>query len=549
MRYNVALPGIAILLTVIAGTGQADLDAAKPTSPNLQEVKMYDVFELTFTSDAKLDNPFWDVEVTAEFTSPSGKRFQVEGFYYGGNQWRVRFVPGEKGSWRYSAKLSGKGVEDQTRASEFECAGILRHGSLRISKKNPYRFEYEDGKAFYPIGVQTGGYFSQGFDGPLRGQGKWRTVAPEKWFKEFDGAINLIRWALGQGSDIGCTLPLIAENSPVDRYDTELAAKMDEQLRLQKSHGLSHIMILFQDMSLWGNPKGAFGMGRDLKEFKSVTARNLPLQEKYIRYVVARFGCFVDIWELFNEDAWAPNDYLAHLAKVVRQADPYDRLITTNYARPNQPWCEIVTWHEYMGCPPNQIDAFVTKEIARFKSYGKPVLNTEFGNPGFLSNYDPVKWRIAVWAAYMNESSMLFWSMSGIKTVGKRPYRGNANAYLGPDTRKFFRVLNDFTRDLPIDMRPVATGYHEHNDFRDYALSNGKVTVVYIHHFSDHTKPYEWSDPLFVHTGPGKFKAKWIDPSDGKTVRTDQVETEGQYIRLKMPPVTIDLACRLDRIE
>ena len=50
--------------------------------------------------------------------------------------------------------------------------------------------------------------------------------------------------------------------------------------------------------------------------------------------------------------------------------------------------------------------------------------------------------------AFMNESGMLFWSMSGIRTVPQKKPRGNANAYLGPESRKYFRVLMDFVKDL-----------------------------------------------------------------------------------------------------
>ncbi len=517
------------------------------SADNAQAVPKYGIFEVTLRSEREFDNPFWDAQAAAVFTSPSGKTHRVEGFYDGGNEWRVRFVPGEQGRWSYAATLKPGGPAKQT--GGFVCKGTSGRGFLRVSKRNPYRLEHEDGTPFYPIGVQTCGYFRVGFDGPGGPGRNWRTVPAEEWAKAFQGASNLLRWQLGAGTRAGCALALIPEGGPPDRYDTKLAAEMDDLFRLQKAHGFSHIMILFQDMSLWGNSPTAFGLGRDLKEYKSLSAKNLPLQEKYLRYVVARYACWVDVWELFNEDSHAPNDYLAHLAKVVRDADPYDHAITTNYARPDQLWCEIVTWHEYMGMPPRGVDVYVANEIGRLKAYGKCVLNTEFGNQGWRSNYDPVKWRIAVWTAFINESSILFWGMSGRKTVGRRPYRGNANAYLGPESRQYFRVLNKFTRDMPIDMRPVASGYTEHNDIRTYALSNGKVTALYVHHFSDHKKAYQCPDPLFVRTGPGKFRLRWIDPADGKTIKSGQASTKQLYLSINLPPVTIDAACRIDRVD
>ena len=531
----------ACLTSVCVGAEGATAEA------NLPSVGRYDVFEVSLTA-VEPGNPFVEGQASAVFTSPDGRKVAVEGFFAGEGRWLVRFAPNEMGMWSYKATLLAGG-KPTTAEGRVRCVGSDRPGPLRLSQRNPYRLEYETGRAFYPIGVQTCGYFQAGFDGPAADGGDWRTVSAEQWWEAFDGAVNLVRWQLGAGTKAGCALALIPEGGPADRYDLELAAKMDDLMRLQKGHGVSHIMILYQDMSLWGSSENVFGRGRQLSGYKALDAPNLPDQERLLRYVVARWGAYVDVWELFNEDAYAPNDYLAHLAKVIRKADPYDHPMTTNYARPDQDWCEIVTWHEYMGMPANEVDAYVAGQIGMFKAYGKPVVNTEFGNQGWLSNYDPIKWRIAVWAAYMNEGSILFWGMSGRKTVGRRPYRGNANAYLGEQSRQYFRTLADFTRDLPIDMRPVACGYTEHNDLRLYGLSNGKTSVVYVHHFSDHTKAYECPDPMFVQTGPGTFGLTWIDPADGKVVRTQKRKTRGQFITTPIPPVTIDLACRIDRVD
>jgi hypothetical protein len=109
-------------------------------------------------------------------------------------------------------------------------------------------------------------------------------------------------------------------------------------------------------------------------------------------------------------------------------------------------------------------------------------------------------------------------------------------------------VLNEFTKDMPLDMRPVPVGYHEHTDIRTYGLSNGAVTAVYIHHFADHTKPFTLSYKLDVQTGPGRYKLRWIDPADGKEIKTEELETVQQFLPFRHPPVTIDLACRIDRI-
>jgi hypothetical protein len=529
---------------MLAVAGVACVAAAAPVVPQ------YGVFETSLTLDAVLDNPFRDATASAVFTAPSGARVKVDGFHYGGNEWRVRFVPQERGAWQYDAMLEAAGRTNVARGS-FLCEGVQGHGPLRLSSRNRFRMEYADGTPFYPVGIQTCNFLRPDFDGP-NADGSWRAVSNEEWVAAFTGAVNLVRTQFGQGTTAGCALPLLPVNGPADRYDTNLAARIDEVYRLQRQHGLAQILILFQDMSLWGTGEGssnAFGRARNLASYKSVHAANLKLQEQYLRYVVARYGCFVDIWEIFNEDSYAPDDYLAHLAAVIRAADPYRHILTTNYARPDAPWCEVVTWHDYMGMPAAEVDLYVAQQIGMFKSHGKVVQNTEFGNQGHLSNDDPVKWRIATWTAFLHESGMLYWGMSGRKVPAGNPKpKGNANAYIGPDVRQSFRVLDAFVRDLPLEMRPVAIGYHEQTDIRTYALAGGGRGVIYIHHFADHTKPFTLSYKLQVQVGPGRYRLRWIDPADGRELLTEELQTVQQYLPFRHPPVTIDVACRIERL-
>jgi hypothetical protein len=524
-----------VVVSILAATTASALALAETNIPR------FGLFEIALTSPDAFQNPFMDVRVSAEFRAPDGRRVTVQGFYYGGAEWRVRLAPDQVGQWSYKARLSNT-AKSTLRSGTFRCVPSNRDGFVRVSKINPYRFELDSGKPFYPVGVQTCGYFQVDMDGP-NPDGSSRIVPAATWIKAFEGATNLVRWQLGAGTRNGCALPLIPVGGSPDRYDTELAQKMDELLATQKAHGFSHIMVVFQDMSRWGAGETSFGNVRDVSGYKSITARNLRLQEAYIRYIVARFGCFVDIWEIFNEDSYAPDDYLAHLAAVIRKADPYGHPVTTNYTRPAQ-WNELATWHAYVGMPANEVDIWVAAQVGKYKA-GKPVLNTEFGNKAILSNVDPIKWRVAAWAAFMSESNMLFWGMSGTKTTPGRP-RGNSNAYLGPDSRKHLRVLNDFTGDLPIDVRPVECSYSLEK-LRVYALANEKTAVIYVHHWADHKAPFVQKTPIYVHTGAGAYKATCIDPATGAVVHTQGISTRGQVAIFDLPPVTVDLACRLDR--
>jgi hypothetical protein len=511
-----------------------------------ETVEKYGVFEGSLKSSEKFDNPFTQAQLRGKFTGPDGKAVDVAGFYYQNDEWKIRFVPNQVGEWSYALELTSKG-EPVRAAGKFDCADSKRHGFLRVSKINPYRLAYDDGTPFYPIGQQVGCGVGEkvGFDAP--DEKAWVNTDRETFMKAFTGATNLLRSQLGCGTAAGCALQILNGKDGLDRYELDNALKLDESCRVLQQFGWSHILIPFQDMSLWGKSKTAFGDVRDVESYKTLKNPQLPEIERYLRYVVARWGSYVDIWEIYNEDAFSPNDYLAHLAKIIREADPYAHPITTSYERPDQPWCDLLSVHEYMGNPTNEVPGHLSKEIARFKSYNKPVLYTEFGNQAKYSNDDPVKWRVAVWTAFMNECSIGFWNMSGRRTIPKDK-GGPVNAYLGEESRKHFKILADFTRELPLTLRPVTPGFTSEQPVQSWALGNDKLTVMYLHHFRGY-EPVTIKDKLHIFTGPGKFHVKWIDPASGNAIRENDLSTKGYALEVELPEFSIDLAARIDKSE
>ncbi len=517
--------------------------SAPTVSPS---VERYGVFEAAFPFHGHLENPFTQAELQVKFTGPGHQVHSVNGFYSGGEEWKVRFVPDRVGSGSYKAVLRTKGKKVSFQGS-FACVSSPLHGFVRISKANPYRFQTEDGTPFYPIGQQVGwGVMPQvGFDGA--DGAKWRETSGETFLQAFDGATNLIRSQLGCGDSDGVALEILTGKEGLDRYDAANSQKLDQSCQAIKRHGWAQILILFQDISLWYNAKTAFGEARNTQTYKTLKSAHLKEMDAYIRYVVARWGAYVDIWEIFNEDTFAPDDFVAYLAQTVRDCDPYHHPITTNYERPREPWCEILSCHEYMNIPAQEVPGYLSKEFARLKSWGKPVLYTEFGNMPPLGNDDPVKWRMAEWTAFMNECGLGFWNMSERKLkVPTKVDTNPNNAYLGPGSRRHLRILADFTRGLPLDLLPVTPCFEAEQSALVWALADKDMAVLYAQHPKDPAKAKAGLARLW--TGPGKFRVRWIDPDSGNKILEETRETEQNILDLPMPAFKADLAARLDRI-
>ena len=139
---------VLILLALIFQTGSAQ-SAQSPS------IVRWGLFEASFISTQKYDNPFQDVDLFVTFTSPSQRTSAVRGFWDGGNVWRVRFSPDELGSWTYTTRASpdtDRGLHARTGSfgavANTGDTRFDRHGPVRVSDSRTF-LEHADGTPFF----------------------------------------------------------------------------------------------------------------------------------------------------------------------------------------------------------------------------------------------------------------------------------------------------------------------------------------------------------------------------------------------------------------
>ncbi len=115
-------------------------------------------------------NPFLDYRMQVLFIAPSGKVYNVPGFFDGdgrggerGNVWRVRFTPPEPGEWRYELQFrvgDEIAVELDSPGSSTPYDGV--EGVLYVDEKDP------DAPGFAKWGIleYAGGHYFKFRDGP-----------------------------------------------------------------------------------------------------------------------------------------------------------------------------------------------------------------------------------------------------------------------------------------------------------------------------------------------------------------------------------------------
>ncbi|TBL70319.1 DUF4038 domain-containing protein [Paenibacillus thalictri] len=115
--------------------------------------------EFTLTTKDNFDNPFWDVQLQAQFVhQSSGTAQTVHGYYDGLSEdgahvWKVRWTPVQEGEWSCATSVYPS-VPDLTRSYEIQvgAAPEQSRGYLRANPDLNYGFQFDNGEPFFLFG-------------------------------------------------------------------------------------------------------------------------------------------------------------------------------------------------------------------------------------------------------------------------------------------------------------------------------------------------------------------------------------------------------------
>jgi hypothetical protein len=162
--------------------------AAPPTSApgDTTSVALWTRFELAFEATEEPRSPLTDLEVTVDFTAPSGRTLPILGFWDGFRVYRARLQPDEPGAWTWSVRVT-RGVDAALagRRGTFTVTPsrgnnpLHRHGPLRLSADR-HSFVHADGTPFFWLGDTA-------WNGPLKADAKsWQTYLVDRRAKGFN---------------------------------------------------------------------------------------------------------------------------------------------------------------------------------------------------------------------------------------------------------------------------------------------------------------------------------------------------------------------------
>lgn len=332
-------------------------------------VQKYEIAEFRFPGEAA-GNPF-DAEFSALVRTPSGAERKVTGFYDGNNEYVLRFLPEEEGSFTFRTVSSLKTLHGKE--GSFLCSGVRdgNHGPVRV--KDQFWFAHADGTPFFEAGTtcyawihQKPALREQTLDTLAKGYfNKIRMCVFPKWFEYNHREPELYPF---EGSMEG--------GFNYDKPNAAFFQHFEQCVGKLKELGIQADIILFHpyDAPHWGFSR----MSREQ-------------DRRYLRYVMARLSAYSNVWwSLANEYDIMKQGYKKRtsawksLISYVADQDPYGHLVSIHqfskiydHRDKNITHCSIQRTESYLSA--EYTDQWIRK-------YGKPVVIDECAYEGNLND-------------------------------------------------------------------------------------------------------------------------------------------------------------------
>ncbi|QGY43141.1 DUF4038 domain-containing protein [Maribellus comscasis] len=243
-------------------------------------------FEIPFTSSKTYDNPIYEVrDFRVVFSAPSGRKKTVRGFWDGGTDWKVRFMPDEVGKWTWKSECTDTENQGLNKVEgDFTCNGnnhqelLFQKGTIQ-HEPGKYYLSYSDGTPFFWLACTA-------WNGALKSTDEeWQHYLSQRKENHYN-TIQLVttEW---RGCDKNAEGLTAIEGTGRIKIHPEFFKRIDKKIDEANDKGL-----LVSPVILWALP---MGQGRELSP-----GYTLPLEEAVLlaKYIVARYQGNHVVWTL-----------------------------------------------------------------------------------------------------------------------------------------------------------------------------------------------------------------------------------------------------------
>lgn len=566
-------------------------------------VPVYRKLELNFNPGRDYSNPFDPavVDVMGHFTAPDGSTMDVPGFIYqsydrqktaegneqlipvGHSFWKVRFAPRQQGKHSYYVSVRDALGETRSDVQTFTAtAPVDPRGYVRVSKQDPRYFEFDNGEAFRPTGINMR-------DGGDQAAAQKGTFDFEEYFKDFhDAGLNFVRtWMCAWWGGIEWSDKYHSRFDGIGRYSQYNAWRLDYAFDLAQKNDLFLELTLNShgqfrrdkfDAEWMYNPynvrNGGF-VASPAMFFSSKLAKDM-VKQRY-RYIVARWGYSQNLmsWDMVNEvdltegyqrdtvSAWHQE-----MAAYIKSIDPWKHLVVTHI-------CLYGSFGDELWQLPEidyiQSDAYWKRRDVGMneswngkRDYQKPFMFIEYGPQTVSLPISAEKWqqdfRVGLWVSNLIPSAApgQFWYHDAWKLNKLGQYQKGLIAFNAGDDRRG-QNYQTLRGTITAPGVPPWSGPRRNGEggpmLNVQAMGNGQRGMFYLYHFENMAIPQPDQVPAEkVVTGAtltltgfndGNYRIDFWDTLTGKVTSTATATcTDGQLI-IQPPPFAQDLAGKI----
>ncbi|MGD9498424.1 MAG: DUF5060 domain-containing protein [Armatimonadota bacterium] len=569
------------------------------------QVPVYEKLEVTFDPGRVYENPFDPevVDVQGRFRSPGGRELVIPGFFYqayersrtvegweklipvGEPCWKLRFSPTEEGTWRFVVSVRDALGELRSREHTFTATPPLDpRGMVRVSRRDPMYFEFDNGELFVPNGINMR-------DGGDQAEAQEGTYAFDRFFRRFhDEGLNFVRtWMCAWWAGIEWDEQYHSRFDGVGRYCMYNAWRLDYLFDLADRHDLFIELTLGSHGQLrrdkydaeWRyNPYAAHNGGYLPSPSMFFTSEQVKadLRKRY-RYIVARWGYSQHLmsYDLWNEidlsegrDAAEIAAWHAEMADYIKRIDPWQHLVCTHvclygswgdalwdlpqieYIQADAYWQDRQGWHK-------PLNGFFDSK-AHYRN--KPMLFIEYGpQTADVANHEAATGTPYPYAIWQREFRVVGW-IGNMMPLAAAPvwwYHQQWDELKLYESQQAMVRFNEGLDPRGRGLRKIPALTSDPERLFAQAKCGTGIATFYVFDWPNmnYESPEAVPEPQRVRqawvelTGvpPGAYRLEWWDPYAGAVREQAELIATAAPLRIELPPFAQDIAAKLIALE
>ena len=451
-------------------------------------VAKYGEYEIALTMAKKYSNPYTSVTLSVTFRGPT-KTIVMNGFWDGGNLYKIRMMPTEPGEWTWKTESNDADLDGKT--GSFVCQESSNKGYVRVSRDHPHTFEWAaDGTPFFLMGDTIWHMWYN-----LRySDGSFQQMIDARAAQHFNYAHGVVYdWSHNEGGGICRRQDLQTGKWDCDTLSPAYFQWLDKKIDYMNSRQM--VAGLF---FAWGN-EGYLDFTYDQ-------------WMRYIKYLVARYASKNVFWIIAGEyeEVHEPIPKWIGYMNAVYADDPYKHPISTHCIRTTDKFGDTAS-HSFISQQRKGGPEELRQWVAKSRVHNKPVVNLEYGYEGdsrihrALQGADDVRkdhyaivlaGGCGVYGNYRTFHVVRGFDLTGTESPGARYMKILYEFFSGAD---FHRLS---PAQQLVDNGICAAW--ENTEYIIQLPSGGSVTVDLLR-------------------ASGNFKVDWFDPSTGARTPSDPV--------------------------